>query len=172
MQVIYPTYPTTALEDWVTDFYLRLNIYHPDQNDMQLIARRYRIFLHKKPLPSCHQIVGRYRGITIDNREPPEVQREMFFHELCHILRHCGVQSMMPEAFRQLQEWDARNFVRYAAIPHHMIRFIDFDDPHVIDQMASLFKVTHKLCEERLLQIKNRCTLKISEAPNTYRVEL
>lgn len=66
---------------------------------------------------------------------------------------------MMPEAFRQLQEWDSRNFVRYAAIPHHMLKFVDLDDPYAVDIMTSMFKVTPELCEERLSGIKNRLTL-------------
>jgi Zn-dependent peptidase ImmA (M78 family) len=147
---------TTALEDWVTAFYKRLKIYTPTQINIEYIARIYEIYIHRKPLPADHKIIGRYRGITIDTRKSKKVQREMFFHEFCHILRHAGIQSMMPEAFRELQEWDANSFVRYAAIPHHMLKFIDFDDPYVIDQMVSLFKVTPELCEERLLQIKKK----------------
>lgn len=150
-------YQTTALEDWVTDFYTRLKILHPNQINEQKIARIYEIFIHRKPMPSKFEIVGRYKGITLDNRKSIEMQREMFFHELCHILRHSGVQSMMPEAFRELQEWDARNFVKYAAIPHYMLKFIDISDPYVIDQMVSLFKITPELCEERLEQIRKRC---------------
>ena len=162
-------YPATALEDWVINFYIRLGIYHPDQINEEYIARNHRIFLHKKPQPSNFQVVGRYQGITIDSRESVETQRESFFHELCHILRHYGIQSMMPNAFRELQERDARHFTLYAAIPYHMLKFIDFNDPYVIDQMVSLFKVTPELCETRLLQIENRiklysnCSVKIQE---------
>lgn len=150
-------YRTTALEDWVTSFYTRLKILHPRQINIEYIARIYSIFIHRKPMPATHEIIGRYRGITIDTRKAKDVQREMFFHELCHILRHSGVQSMMPDAFREMQEWDARHFVRYAAIPHHMLQFIDLKDDYVIDQMVSLFKVSPELCKERLEQIKNRC---------------
>ncbi|MFD1707578.1 ImmA/IrrE family metallo-endopeptidase [Siminovitchia sediminis] len=163
MQTLTRIYPTTTLEDWVTDFYSRLSIYRPEQIDIQLIASRFRIYVHTKPMPSSHQIVGRYRGITLDSRESKEIQREMFFHELCHILRHYGVQTMMPDAFRELQEWDARNFIRYAAIPQHMLQYINFEDPYVIDQMSNLFKVTPELCEERLKQIKNRYICKAAE---------
>jgi hypothetical protein len=149
-------YYTTALEDWVTAFYKRLRILHPKQLKIETIARAHEIFIHRKPELAFYEVVGRYRGITIDSLESPTVQREMFFHELCHILRHTGKQSMMAEAFRELQEWDARRFTLYAAIPHHMLKFIDFEDPYLIDQMESLFKVTPELCEERFIQIKNR----------------
>jgi hypothetical protein len=150
-------YYTTALEDWVTQFYMRLRILQPRQIKIEYIARVYEIFIHRKPIPAFYEVVGRYRGITIDSREDLTVQQELFFHELSHILRHSGIQTMMPAAFRELQERDARHFTLYAAIPHHMLRFIDLEDPYVIDQMTSLFKITPELCKERLEQINNRC---------------
>ena len=150
-------YQTTALEDWVSNLYKnKLGIHTPKQIDEMTICRYYRIFLHRKNMEASYQIIGRYTGIVVDKRLPFEIQRESFFHELCHILRHSGTQSMMPEAFRELQEWDAQNFVRYATIPHHMINLIDFDDPQVIMNMSDMFKVTPELCEQRLLQIKRR----------------
>lgn len=172
MEINTPTFMTSALEDWVTNFYIRLKIYHPRQIKLEYIARVYEIFIHRKPIPSFYEVIGRYRGITIDNRESLTVQREMFFHELAHLLRHSGIQSMMPAALRELQERDARHFTRYAAIPYHMLQFIDFDDPFVIDQMASLFKVTPELCEERLEQIYNRSLSQkyIAENRNTYEI--
>ncbi|MCT2347148.1 ImmA/IrrE family metallo-endopeptidase [Niallia taxi] len=147
-------YHTTALEDWVTDFYLKLNILTPQDIDEDYIAKEQRIFLHRKRMAPFFQVVGRYCGITIDIREPQDKQRETFFHELCHILRHTGNQGTMNTAFRQLQEWDTKHFTKYAAIPHHMIPFIPLKDDNVIDQMVHIFKVTPELCEERLIQIK------------------
>lgn len=155
----YLQYTTTALEDWVSDFYKELKINHPTQINEEYISRSNRIYLHRKPRYGNYEIVGHYRGITIDSRESLEKQRELFFHELCHILRHTGVQSMMRKAFRELQERDAEHFTRYAAIPFHMLKYIDIHDPYVIDQMVELFKVTPELCELRLLQIKAKMHL-------------
>lgn len=140
-------YYTTALEDWVTKLYKRLGIYRPKHIDIKYIARVYEIFIHRKPLPAYYQVVGRYRGITLDIRESIEKQHEQFFHEFSHILRHSGCQTLLPAAFRELQEWDATHFTKYATIPAHMLKYIYFDDPYVIDQMVSLFKVTPNLCE-------------------------
>jgi Zn-dependent peptidase ImmA (M78 family) len=153
-------YHTTALEDWVTKFYKRLKIFRPEDINPVVISRKLSIFLREKPFPSTHQVVGRFRCIVIDSRLSREEKREAFFHELCHILRHVGIQSMMPEAFRELQEWDASHFTKYAAIPFHMLRFIDWDDPYIIEHMSNMFKVTPELCEERLAQIKNRMLVK------------
>jgi Zn-dependent peptidase ImmA (M78 family) len=165
-------YYTTALEDWVTNFYKRNKILHPRQITIEYISKIYEITLNKKPIPAFNIVNGRFRGITIDSRKNIHTQREIFFHEFCHILRHTGIQTMMPAAFRELQEWDARRFTLYAAIPHHMFKYIDFDDPFVIDQTASLFKITPELCEERFEQIKNRCMSHsyIAENQNNYYV--
>jgi hypothetical protein len=156
MGIRHNYYCTTALEDWLTNFYTRLGILQPHHINIEYIARMNEVFIHRKPTPSFYEFVGRYKGITIDNRVPAINQREMFFHELCHILRHSGVQSMMPAAFRELQERDARNFTRYAAIPFHMLKFVDFEQDNVVTNTAQMFKVTEELAEERLLQIKSR----------------
>jgi len=149
-------YQTTALEDWVTNFYLKLNIYTPQDINENYIASELGIFLHRKKMAPFFQIVGRYCGITIDIRDSQVKQREVFFHELCHVLRHSGNQGKMNKAFRELQEWDTKNFTIYAAIPHHMISYIPLNDENVIDQMVNIFRVTPELCEERLNQIKKR----------------
>lgn len=146
-------YQTTALEDWVTNFYLNINIITPNDINEDYIARRQNIFLHRKSIAPFYHIAGRYCGITIDIREPVEKQREIFFHELCHVLRHSGNQAMMNKEFRELQEWDSKHFTRYAAIPHHMIPYIPFNDANVIEYMVNMFKVTPELCKERLIQI-------------------
>ncbi|KXG09916.1 hypothetical protein AT864_01476 [Anoxybacillus sp. P3H1B] len=149
-------YYTTALEDWVTKLYTRLGIFHPTHIDIFFIAQKMNIFLREKPFPSTHQVVGRFRCITIDSRLSNEEKREAFFHELCHILRHVGLQSMMPEAFRELQERDARNFTKYAAIPAHMLTYIEWDAPYIVEQMTNIFRITPELCMARLYQIENR----------------
>lgn len=152
-------YHTTTLEDWVTNFYKRLHIMHPKQIKEDEIAQKLYIFIHRKPLPSSFQVIGRYQGITVDSRASIQEQKEMFFHELCHILRHAGRQGRMPAAFRDLQEWDARNFVRYAAIPHHHLRYINFDQVNLSEHIADLFDVSVQLAGERIHQIETRARL-------------
>lgn len=105
-------------------------------------------------MPARYDIYGRYRGIVLDSRCKPDEQREQFFHELCHILRHVGHQSIMPEAFRELQEWDANNFTMYAALPYFMVKQYDFEDPYLIHNLATDFKITESLCKKRIKQIQ------------------
>ncbi|MGG3800640.1 ImmA/IrrE family metallo-endopeptidase [Metabacillus fastidiosus] len=152
----YTKYSTTILEDWITTFYLRMGIKEPADISEDYIAKKNEIYIKRANIPSRYDVVGRFRSITIDIRKDKLSQKEIFFHELCHILRHSGRQGMMPEAFRQLQEWDSCNFVKYAAIPNHMLHFIDFNEPFVIEQMVKMFKVTPELCEKRLIQIQKK----------------
>ncbi|MDQ7860576.1 peptidase [Peribacillus frigoritolerans] len=106
----YLQYPTTALEDWVSDFYKEMKINHPIQINEEFISWSNRIFLHRKPRHGNYEIIGKYRGITVDSRESLETQREMFFHELCHLLRHTGIQSMMHNAFSRTSRKRRRTF--------------------------------------------------------------
>nr|WP_035294826.1 ImmA/IrrE family metallo-endopeptidase [Brevibacillus thermoruber] len=150
------TYSPTPLESWVSQFYLSLGIREPIDLDESRIAKALNIFLVYKDVPSMSYEFGRFRSITIDKRLPAKVQRERFYHELCHILRHAGRQIMMPKAFRELQEWDARNFTRYAALPLHMITDIDVKQPGIIEVLSDRFMVTPELCAERLRRIKEK----------------
>ncbi|MGK5511731.1 ImmA/IrrE family metallo-endopeptidase [Brevibacillus formosus] len=147
------SYSPTSLESWISNFYRKLGIKTPDELDEQRIASALGIHLFYKEIPSMSYEFGRFKSITIDNRLPSLVQREHFYHELCHILRHSGRQLMMPMAFRELQEWDARNFTRYAALPLHMITAYDFKQPGIGALLSDIYKVTPQLCEERLKRI-------------------
>ncbi|MDT3416131.1 Zn-dependent peptidase ImmA (M78 family) [Brevibacillus aydinogluensis] len=151
---MFPTYRPTPLEEWVSQFYCRLSIFHPEDLDETEIARSLGIYLFYKEAPCMSYEFGRFKSITIDKRLKQKVQRERFYHELCHILRHAGRQIMMPEAFRELQERDAKHFTRYAALPLHMLKNFDPHDPYIIENLSERFNVTPELCVDRLQRIK------------------
>jgi hypothetical protein len=163
-------YQTTTLEDWVTTKYVKYKIMKPSEINIQYIARIFGIYINQTALPSTHLILGRSRVIYLEKGISMEQKREAFFHEFCHIQRHAGVQSNMPNPFRELQEWDARRFTLYAALPSHMIQFIPFDEPDCIEETARIFRVTPELCEERLEQIQRRYsnTKYIAERMQSY----
>ncbi|WP_409174410.1 ImmA/IrrE family metallo-endopeptidase [Brevibacillus fortis] len=150
------SYSPTPLEAWISHFYRQLGITSPVELDEQRIARSLDIYLIYKEIPSMAYELGRFKSITIDKRLPLFIQREHFYHELCHILRHSGRQIMMPAAFRELQEWDARNFTRYAALPFHMLSNLEFDQPGIIEELSTQFGVTPVLCEDRLIRIREK----------------
>ncbi|ARK32185.1 ImmA/IrrE family metallo-endopeptidase [Halalkalibacter krulwichiae] len=149
-------YYPTPLETWIYILYKRLGIYLPSEIDEQVIAQKLGIYLYYKPIPSSSYENGRFKSITIDSRKTKKEQREDFFHELCHLLRHVGWQAgmMMPEAFRELQEHDSINFTRYAAIPFHMLKLFDIHDEQVVFHISESCNVTTTLVTDRLERIK------------------
>lgn len=94
--------------------------------------------------------------IVVDSQCVEQVQREQFFHELCHVLFHGGHQSNMYDPYRELLEWEADIFQLYAALPYHILKQYDFSCENIVYTLADDFYVTNELCEKRLLQIKNQ----------------
>ncbi|MCR6111795.1 ImmA/IrrE family metallo-endopeptidase [Bacillus sp. A301a_S52] len=150
-------YYPTPLEQWIWQLYKRISITEASEISEEAFCHYFRIYLFKKSLSSFSYEQHRYKAITIDDRLSIHEQREVFFHELCHLLRHAGWQFRdMPLAFKELQEWDANRFVSYAALPVHMVAQYDLQHPDIIQILAEAFKVTPELCEKRLTRIVER----------------
>lgn len=165
MSKYYPTH----LEKWVYQNYLKHGIVSPEDLHLDNLCYAYRIFIKLFPLKSSCWEIGNYREIILNSNLEFKEQREDFYHEMCHLLRHVGRQMMMPKAFRELQEWDATNFVRYAAIPFHMLREFDLYDENIIETLSDRFQVTERLCKERLEKIfANKLPQKIAESTISY----
>lgn len=150
-------YQPTHLESWIVERYQKLGILTPDDLNEKQICKIYQIH-YKRALEAHSLSIGQFKLITVKETSTTKEQREQFYHELCHLLRHTGRQIMMPKAFRELQERDAKHFTRYAAIPFYMLKKFDLNDPDIIKIMSDRFKVTEELCHERLQKIFDRIT--------------
>ncbi|MFS1516341.1 ImmA/IrrE family metallo-endopeptidase [Bacillus sp. SCS-151] len=151
MEVVYEP---THLETWVSVWYKKMNIHQPSDILEETICQINNIYFFRRPIPSYSYENGKFKSITVDSRVQALQQREQFFHELCHILRHYGWQlQMMPPAFRDLQERDAQHFTLYAAIPYHMIMAYNLKSSTIIDTLIEDFKVSEQLCTERVRRI-------------------
>lgn len=159
---MFQLYVPTRLEQWVSDWYKGMQIFEPHEIDEYIISEHEGILLLEKPLPSHAYSDGNLKVICIDSRENNMTRREQFFHEMCHILRHEGSQTKLHSDFRLLQEADAENFSKYAAIPIHMLEKIDFREPYIVDLVSEIFSVSFELAELRLRQIKNKILTKVS----------
>lgn len=158
MSYIYRPFP---LEEKVMKMYKLMNIYTPEDIDIQKIAYYYRIYLKFSTNRSYSTQFGNFQLININKSLNQMEQREVFFHELCHLLRHSGNQYYnMPKAFKDLQEWDAAHFTRYAAIPFHMLKYVDWKKPTLIKEMSKMFSITEAICNYRIEHI-NRNKLQI-----------
>jgi Zn-dependent peptidase ImmA (M78 family) len=146
----------------VSKYYKSIGIYTPDQINEKSIARNLRIYLTYTDKRSYSAQNGNFKLINIHSHLEIRKQREVFFHELCHILRHEGYQyRVMPKAFRDLQEWDAAHFTRYAAIPFHMLSYANWKSPTLIKDMAETFQVSEEICQYRVDHINRNKLPKI-----------
>lgn len=155
LSYIYRPFP---LEEKVMKMYKNMNIYQPEDINIRKIAYYLRIHLKFSANRSYSFQNENFMIININKSLNKTKQREVFFHELCHLLRHCGNQyKNMPKAFRELQEWDAEHFTRYAAIPFHMLRFIEMNNPNFVYNMSQLFIISEDICVKRINHIcRNR----------------
>jgi Zn-dependent peptidase ImmA (M78 family) len=154
------SYTLTYLEEFISNLYKSLCIFKAHQISEEEIAAKLGIMFFRENGPAFHTRVCGIDAIYVDARESPKKQREQFFHELCHVLRHVGNQSIIPISFREWQEIDARRFTKCAAIPFEMVKDWDLWDENIIQKASDTFCVTEELCKQRFLQIKNRIYFK------------
>jgi Zn-dependent peptidase ImmA (M78 family) len=157
-------YQTSLLEDWVQDFYSRLDIYHPHQLDFLEIAARLGLYIHFRKFSSRI-----YDGeIILDERIADQEQWQDFAHELCHLYRQHGNQLSMNKEFLSLQEAKAENFALHFCIPTFMLlryeisNFLDIEAG--VPFIAKEFSVTEKFAREKLRQFKRKILQAKSDA--------
>lgn len=154
-------YHSTHLEDWITNFYQKIGVIQPEDINEENIAYKLGIYLFRVEGPPHHIFISGIHAIYTDSRASPRKQKEQFFHELCHMLRHHGNQLTMPPPLREWQEHDAARFVKCATIPYQMVLSWDFNDPGIIRRAIKTFGISREVCEERLFQIKRRIDSKL-----------
>lgn len=149
-------YNETVLEQWIYQYFRSNNVVTPTDLDIEVIAAIFEIdleYVNCKSFSDNEEMV-----IFLDRREDPIVTRMIFFHELCHVLRHAGDQRRMPELFKNAQEAEADHFVLYAAMPFYMISQMSLPERRneAIAYIASEFRVTTEIAEKRIDQIYRR----------------
>lgn len=149
-------YHETELEQWISSRYIEHGLMHPADLDIERVAAVFDVDLveYDGP-PFCCNIT---HVIFLTKGMDSEQRKHVFFHELCHVLRHAGNQKHMPELFLQQQESEAERFLQYAAAPFYMIRELPLGEgqKEAVELIASEFSLPYKLAYSRLLQIQNR----------------
>lgn len=154
--MLFSYYRETPLEQWLNTKYLNCGITEPSHQDIEHIAAAFGIDLVYANCPSFSDNEDR---VIFLNKDTDEQQtRVVFFHELCHVLRHAGDQRYMTQQFKQAQEKEADHFVLYAAIPFFMVAKLPLPDQRqeAISYLSDTFRVPIHLAEQRLDQIQRR----------------
>lgn len=154
--MLFSYYQETPLEQWISTEYMSHGIMVPEQLDIDHIAEAFGVELIYEVCPSFSDNEDK---VIFLNKQTQEVSaRLIFFHELCHVMRHAGDQRRMPLLFKNAQETEAEQFVLYAAMPFYMMARQNIPDQHceAIPFIAEQFQVTLELAERRLDQVQRR----------------
>lgn len=155
--MLFSHYQETTLEQLISKHY-RLHKFWSAEAllDIDRIAESFDVDLKYDTCKSVSD--NKEKIIILDKRLTGLQQRKIFFHELCHVLRHVGDQRKMPVLFREGQEAEAENFVLYASMPFFMISQLKLPDRQDdgVQFLSSTFKVPLKLAKRRLEQIQRR----------------
>lgn len=152
-------YRTPPLEQKINELYKLHNITKPSHLSIELLAERFNIWVHYHNKKSKGIEVSRsVYSVFLDSRLPEEQQRLEFLHELCHMLRHAGNQTLMPEQFTKAQEIEADRFVFYAAIPFFMVEKLNLPSAkgEAIGYISREFNVPLNFAKKRFEQIEDR----------------
>ncbi|CAI6069242.1 ImmA/IrrE family metallo-endopeptidase [Cohnella sp. JJ-181] len=151
-------YQPTPLEQWIEALWSRAGIVSPDQLTIEEVSDRLDVWVHYMSESSKALEWMGIRSVLIDLRLTAERQWEDYLHELCHILRHAGNQTVMPRSFLEHQEAEAKRFVLYAAMPYSMVRELQLPSARgeAVQLLAARFRVTCELADVRLDQFQRR----------------
>lgn len=155
--MLFTYYRETNLEQWISSSLLENRIFTPsDLYDLEVVAKAFDVNLLFSDSPSFSD--NGLRVIFVDKRIPDADARTVFFHELCHVLRHAGDQRYMPELFEEAQEFEADAFVLYATMPFYMFSQLELPDRRwdAVHLVADTFNVRLDLADQRLEQIYRR----------------
>lgn len=160
---MYQYYDPTPFEQWTEQLWNQAGIRSVAQLNIEEVADRLNVWIHyMNDTSRALEYLG-MRSILIDNRLDRKRQWEEFLHELCHVLRHAGNQTLMPKAFCEGQEAEANRFVLYAAMPLSMLSGMKL--PNRMDEaavwLAERFGVTPLLASRRLEQIQRKIFARI-----------
>ncbi len=151
-------YLTSYLEDNIQRLYEDLDIKYPYQLNKYIISDRLDIGIYLSRDPS-EAFYWENRYYIFINRDLDSRRRwQDFGHELCHVLRHSGHQGEMPSLFRELQEWQADNFMYHFCVPTFMLRALKLpaEMRRAIPIVAETFNVEYEFAEERLYRYSQK----------------
>jgi Zn-dependent peptidase ImmA (M78 family) len=157
---MFTGYKKTDLENWLEELYITKGILSPEDMEIENIASAFNI--HTQLIDGCvdNAIWNDNTAVIFLNKNRTlHSLRDVFFHELCHPLRHYGNQlGIKMESFIELQEVQANHFQLYAGIPFFMLKQLELSpyENILIAQLQSIFKVSARLVRKRIAQIKRR----------------
>lgn len=154
-------YTLTNLEENIKTLYFEQGITKPSEIDMWQFACKFDIWIEFEEGKS--ELVETQKDlftICLDERNSPQKQWQDFSHEFGHVIRHVGKQHKLREYFRDLQEFQANNFMYHFCVPTFML--IDFNVTNCLDIengakfVSDTFNVTEEFAKKRLALFRDK----------------
>lgn len=115
--MLFSYYQETNLEQWINAKYLSYGLHTANDCEIERIADAFEVDIMYVSCPSFSE--NEDKVIFLNKDVDDKMARIIFFHELCHVLRHAGDQRVMPPLFKEAQESEADHFVLYASVPFY-----------------------------------------------------
>lgn len=146
------------LEDFIKEFYFKMNIITPPLLDFREIAKNLGIKVFYWSETSQALYANDLPYIFLDESLTQQQQWQDFCHELAHVLLHTGDQFYMYPLFREYQEYKANNFMYHACMPTFMLDELQLCDylPQTVVKLQELFNVEYEFALKRLTQYLNK----------------
>lgn len=146
------------LEDFIKEFYFKMNIISPPLLGFREIAKNLGIKVFYWSETSQALYANDLPYIFLDESLSQQQQWQDFCHELAHVLLHTGDQFYMYPLFREYQEYKANNFMYHACMPTFMLDELQLYDylPQTVVKLQELFNVEYEFAMKRLTQYLNK----------------
>lgn len=153
-------YIPTDLEKWIEQQYLTFDIQTPHDLSINRVAEAFQMVvrLSDRETKVYHDEDGNHLLFLNAKKSVPD-QRAEFFHELCHVIRHTGIQHSFSRSYVELQEIQANQFRLYAAMPIYMIisKYSEImKSTDIVPLIAHDFHLPIRLVQARIDQIVHR----------------
>ncbi|WP_052343611.1 ImmA/IrrE family metallo-endopeptidase [Bacillus massiliigorillae] len=154
-------YIFTQLEEDIRDFYHTLSITNPHEIDMYHIANTFDIWIeYENEKSDLIETTNGMFTISLDNRLTTQEQWQDFGHEFGHYVKHVGKQHKLRKHFRDLQEYQADNFMYQFCVPTFMLfnyqtaNYLNIESG--ITFVSEKFNVTEEFAKNRLIHYRNQ----------------
>ncbi|CEI81250.1 hypothetical protein BN997_01068 [Oceanobacillus oncorhynchi] len=135
------------LEDYIYELYTKIGITKPSDMDMYLIAKLLGVVISYRKRPFRTE-----KEIVID-KGTIRSEWMMFGHEICHYLRHVGIQLAMNKLFIDLQEYQADYFSYHFCVPTFMLDKLEIN---CAEDIIKHFDVDYEFALRRLEMYENK----------------
>ena len=142
----------THLEDDIFELFTSIGIANPSDLKMGDIAARLGVEI------SYRRDWFSYKDDVVIVRGSPQEEWQSFGHEICHHLRHCGNQLLLPRMFVDLQEWQADHFAYHFCVPTFMLEKMELVQHRKenIWNICNTFNVDYEFAKKRLEMYRNK----------------